>query len=395
MSNAATAAFVPHDLPAPLPGAPDGPLRHLRFAAKDMFAIAGRTSGAGNPDWLAGNPPAAATAPVVRALLDAGATLAGITICDEFFFSIAGVNAHYGTPRNPRAPGHLPGGSSSGSASAVAAGAVDLALGSDTGGSVRIPAAFCGISGIRPTHGRVDATGAVPMAPSFDSIGWFTAAPGLLRAVAPLLLSPTAPPPPITRLILATDALAEAESAIAEAVQAVARRLAGWLPLATGTLAPDGFAAWREAFRILQGREIWACHGAWITAHRPRLGPGIAERIAAAAAFTAADAVPAEAIRAQARVHLGALIPPGTALILPTAPCPPPRLDADAATLEQFRTHTMSLTCAAGLAGLPQVSLPLATSDGLPAGLSLLGAAGSDEALLELACRVAPLCGMV
>ena len=137
--------FVPHDLRAPLIGAGSGPLAGLTAVVKDMYAIAGEKAGAGNPDWLAAAEVATAHAPAVQKLLDAGATITGKTICDEFFYSVAGMNAHYGTPVNARAPGRIPGGSSSGSAAAVGAGIADLGLGSDTGGSVRFPASLNGI----------------------------------------------------------------------------------------------------------------------------------------------------------------------------------------------------------------------------------------------------------
>src|SRR6516164_3085623 len=176
-------AFVPHDLTAPLSGAGAGPLAGLSAAVKDMYDIAGYRTGGGNPDWLAAQAPAASSAAAVARILEAGATIIGKTICDEFFYSLAGVNAHYGTPLNPRAPRRLPGGSSSGSASATAAGACDFALGSDTGGSVRIPAAFCGVFGIRPTLGRVSLAGVMAMAPSFDVPGWFSNGPGVFQRV--------------------------------------------------------------------------------------------------------------------------------------------------------------------------------------------------------------------
>jgi amidase len=158
-------AFVPHDLSAPMTGAGAGPLSGLTAAVKDMYDIAGYRTGGGSPDWLAAQVPAGSNSAAVARILAAGASIVGKTVCDEFFYSVSGANAHYGTPLNPRAPERLPGGSSSGSASATAAGACDFALGSDTGGSVRVPAAFCGVYGIRPTHGRVDLAGAMPMAP--------------------------------------------------------------------------------------------------------------------------------------------------------------------------------------------------------------------------------------
>src|SRR5581483_11725490 len=157
--------FVPHDLKAPLKGKSDGPLAGLTAVVKDMYAVAGERAGGGNPDWLAHAQPAASHAAAIAKILDAGATIVGKAICDEFFYSVAGINAHYGTPANARAPGRIPGGSSSGSAAATAAGVCDFALGSDTGGSVRIPASFCGLYGLRPTYGRIDTTGCMDMAP--------------------------------------------------------------------------------------------------------------------------------------------------------------------------------------------------------------------------------------
>jgi len=136
--------FVPHDLEAPVRGAATGPLVGLTAVVKDMYDIAGTRTGGGNPEWLAAQKPATRHAAAVEQILAAGATITGKTICDEFFYSIAGINAHYGTPTNLRASGRIPGGSSSGSAAACAANACDFALGSDTGGSVRIPASFNG-----------------------------------------------------------------------------------------------------------------------------------------------------------------------------------------------------------------------------------------------------------
>ena len=183
-----SSAFVPHDLARTLRGNGAGPLAGLTAAVKDMYDIAGARTGGGSPEWLATHEPAKTHAAAVARLLAAGADIIGKTVCDEFFFSLSGANAHYGTPVNVRAAGRLPGGSSSGSAAAVAAGACDIALGSDTGGSMRVPASFCGIYGIRPTHGRVDMAGAMAMAPTFDVAGWFASAPGTFRKVGAVLL---------------------------------------------------------------------------------------------------------------------------------------------------------------------------------------------------------------
>ena len=252
-------AFVPHDLKSPVRGADHGPLAGLTVAIKDMYDIVGERSGGGNPDWLAAQQPATRNASVVQKLLDAGATITGKTVCDEFFYSIAGVNAHYGTPNNPRAPGRLPGGSSSGSASAAASGACDIAIGSDTGGSVRVPSSFCGLYGIRTTHGRVDLQGAMHMAASFDVCGWFSSAPGTFRKGGPVLLGGASTEAEIARLVVLDDAFAEADPAVANLMKQALEAMAADLPQPSHQrIAPDSLEIWRDAFRVIQSREIWS-----------------------------------------------------------------------------------------------------------------------------------------
>lgn len=387
-------AFVPHDIAAPIAGRPAGPLAGLTVAIKDMYDIAGERTGGGSPQWLAAQPVATRHADAVQRLLDAGATVIGKTVCDEFFYSITGANAHYGTPVNPRAPGRLPGGSSAGSAVATAGGACDFALGSDTGGSVRVPAALNGIYGIRTTHGRLDGTGAMQMAPSFDSIGWFASGPGVLRRVGAAMFPNAAPQVAVRRLLLATDTCAQADEGVNRVLQRFLRRVRGLIP------APEPFElfglsieAWRTAFRVLQAYEVWRTFGTFITAHRPPLGPGIRERMEYAASVGEADAVRARAFVAELRAELRTRIAPGTIVCLPTVPCISPRMDAPVAELDRFRTRIMSLVCPGGLGGLPQVTLPAGTVDGCPVGVSFMGWANGDETLLDLAVRLGPWCG--
>jgi len=177
-------------LPPQAPPTPtrDGPLRGLRLAVKDIVDVAGLPTGAGHPDWLATHPVPQRSAPVVDRITDAGAVIVGKTYTDEFAYSMFGSNAHYGTPVNPAAPGHLPGGSSSGSAVAVAAGLADIGLGTDTAGSVRIPASWCGLYGLRPTHDRASREGIVALAPSFDVPGLLCAGLATLRLAATAML---------------------------------------------------------------------------------------------------------------------------------------------------------------------------------------------------------------
>src|SRR5262245_29043360 len=217
-------AFVPGPR-ARLEPTASGPLDGLTFVVKDLIDVAGHVTGAGNPDWAARQVPAARSAPVVERLLRAGATLVGKTITDELAFSLEGENHHYGTPLNPRAPDRLPGGSSSGSAVAVAAGLADLALGTDTGGSVRVPASFCGVYGYRPSHGRLSLDGVVPLAPSYDTVGLFARTAEYLHAAAHCLIGAPAVQSKPPRLLLATDALALAEPDAAAALRSAALRL--------------------------------------------------------------------------------------------------------------------------------------------------------------------------
>ena len=388
-------AFVPHDLSEPLKGASSGPLAGLTAAIKDMYDVAGYVTGCGNPTWLETHAPATATAGCVQSLLDAGATVTGKTVCDEFFYSVTGANAHYGTPVNPRAPGRLPGGSSSGSASAVASGTCDFALGSDTGGSVRIPASFNGLYGLRPTHNRIDLSGVQAQAETFDVPGWFASSPGVFRNVGAVLLDSRRVPGKIDRMIALEDAFGEADDDVGDFLRSALEFMLEELPpLAHARISLEGFDPWREAFRTIQAYEVWQTFGDFVTRQKPAIGPGVRERMEYAASVTAAEAAAARQVQAQAREHILQTVKPGTVLALPTAPCVAPRADISLEEMDYFRTRVMRLTCTAGIAGLPQVNLPIGTLGGCPVGLSFIGWVGGDEVLLDLACELSRHCGM-
>jgi amidase len=387
--------FVPHDLAAPLKGAASGPLAGLSAVVKDMYDIAGERTGCGSPEWLAAHPPAARNCPPVQKILDAGATIIGKTVCDEYFYSVSGANAHYGTPVNARAPGRLPGGSSAGSAAACGAGLCDFALGSDTGGSVRVPASFNGIYGLRPTHERIEHSGVVDMAPSFDVPGWFAATPGVFRKVGAVLLDSHRVAAKINRVVVLEDAFAQAEEPVADLLRTLLEFMSDDLPgMAHGRIAPDGFDPWREAFRIVQAYETWQTFGGFITKHKPNLGPGVKERMQFASTVTRAQADASRAVVNKARDHIRQIAVPGTVLALPTAPSIAPKIELSGAELEEFRTRVMRLTCTSGISGLPQMNVPGGTINGCPIGLSFIGWAGGDEALLDLACELSRHCGM-
>ena len=372
-----------------LAGAPEGPLRGLTFAVKDVFDIAGHRTGNGNPVWLETHPHAARTASSVERLLAAGAQMVGKTHTDEMTYSLNGENVHYGTPTNPRAPGRIPGGSSSGSAVAVAGGVADFALGTDCGGSIRLPASYCGIFGIRPTHGLVPADGVVDLAASFDTVGWFARDAQTLRRVGEVLL-PTTPFAP-KRLLIADDAFAfvgpEVGAALAAAVGRLKAALADHRHVRVYASEP---AAWSGIFRVLQGREIWRRHGDWIEAHNPSFGPGIAERFRWARTIDPADVERLRPQREAVARRMAELLGGDALLCLPTAPGIAPKLATPPDELEVFRARAFGLLSIAGLARLPQVALPLATMGGCPLGLSLIGPSGCDRGLLDWLAETVP-----
>ena len=376
---------------AALAGGGSGPLAGLTFAAKDVFHVAGHRTGFGHPDWLRTHPPAGETAAAVQRLVDVGAALVGRTLTDELAYSLTGENPHYGTPVNPHAPDRIPGGSSNGSAAAVAGGLVDFSIGTDCGGSVRLPASYCGIFGMRPTHGRVPVTGVIPFGPSFDAVGWFARDADLLRRVGRVLLGGDAGAPPARRLLIARDAFALVAPAVSAALGEAVDTLAKTVGACGETIvSPAGLPAWFETFRVLQAAEIWSNHGAWIEATRPVFGQGVRDRLDWASRATPEMVGAAKARHVAIRSHLSGLFEPGDVLCLPTSPRVAPLKDTPTDDLEiRFRHHAMCLLCIAGLGGLPQISLPLASLDDLPLGLSLIGPRGSDIMLLDLAQRVA------
>ena len=364
-----------------------GPLDGLTFGVKDLFDVQGEVTGFGNPDWARTHAAAKSHAWIVSALLEQGARAIAKTATVELAFGLEGSNAWYGTPPNPAAPDRLPGGSSSGSASLVASGGADFALGSDTGGSVRIPASYCGLYGLRPTQGMLSLQGAAPLAPSFDTPGWFTRDAETFRRIGEALLPPS--PPLNGPFLLVNEAWENAEPATREALAAkldhLGRKFGTVMRI---DLAPEGLDAFAEARRILQGREAWAALGGWIEAENANLGPITKARFAAAAAITAAQANEARAFRRHLQHRLDSLLAQGAVLIFPTSPSPAPRRDASTAATEAVRTATQRPGAISALAGIPEMTIPLATAEGAPVGLSLVAARGRDLALIELAARL-------
>jgi len=375
-------AFCRHTHVA-LAGSGSGPLTGPTFAAKDVFDIAGHRTGNGNPMWLETHPPAERTASAVQRLLDAGARLVGKTHTDDMAYSLNGENVHYGTPVNPVAPGRIPGGSSSGSAAAVAGGLVDFALGTDCGGSVRLPASYCGLYGLRPTHGLVPADGVVPLASSFDTVGWFARDAALMRRLADVLLPPAASWAP-TRLLIAPVAFAAAGAVVTEALRdSVNRMNAKFRSVEEARVYVGDPSEWAQLFRVLQGAEVAAQHGAWIDRHKPSFGPGVHERFEWARTIDPSAVAAAKPKREAIARHMEALLGDNALICLPAAPGIAPKLKTPGQELEPFRARAFVLLAIAGLASLPQLTLPAATIDGCPIGLSLIAPHGRDRALLD------------
>lgn len=373
-----------------LPPTGEGTLDGLTFGLKDIFDVEGHRTGFGNPDWLRTHEPASRSASVLTRLLAAGATLAGKTHTEEMAFSLTGENAHYGTPINPAAPDRVPGGSSSGSAVAVAAGLVDFAIGSDTGGSVRAPASFCGIYGIRPTHGRIPLDGVAPLAPVFDTCGWFTREASLLARVGEVLLDEAIPadPGPV-RVLEATDAFAQALPEAAEALRPARRFVTSLLGDAEPvTVSDEGLTSWFDVFRVLQYADIWASHHEWIGRERPSFGPQVGARFTAVESGAPYRLEHLQAQRARICRRLDALLAGNTILIMPTVPDIAPALGLPPQETVAVRERALALLCIAGLGGLPQLTLPLAMHRGCPLGLSLVAGRGNDALLLSAARRL-------
>ncbi|ADH98109.1 amidase [Salisediminibacterium selenitireducens] len=363
-----------------------GILHRKTFAVKDVFHIEGHRNTAGNPHWLQSHAPAKATAPALVHLLQAGATLKGTTVTDEMMYSLHGENVHYGTPVNPFDKSLIPGGSSSGSAVATGAGLRDFAIGTDTGGSVRIPASYCGLFGFRPSHGKVSLEGVIPLADSFDTVGWFTRNAALLEDVGEVLIGDSMPDAPdFKRAVIARDAFSlltdTQHNALMSAVRSCSSKVKSH---EEQRITNDDLGDWVDIFRVIQGYEIWLNHGEWVKAHEPDFGPGIRERFHMAEQIKEADV--AEARRRQLMIQdaTADIMQPDTLMIIPTIAGEPPAVGLPPEEVDKIRQRTMKLTAIAGLNGLPQVTIPVKRGGGLPPlAISILAPKGRDRDLLS------------
>jgi amidase len=320
-------------------------------------------------------------------LLEEGASWTGKTVTDELTYSLAGINAHYGTPVNPAAENRIPGGSSSGSAVAVAGGFADIGLGTDCGGSIRLPASYCGIWGIRPTHGRIAANDCLTLAHSFDTVGWFARDATLLASAFEVLAhTVVGNQPGDVKLYVPQELLVALNPAVRAAFSVTMHTVgAVELPAAEDLSLGD----WAQAFRLLQGAEIAQQHGAWARANLASFGADVRARFEACLQIDAAQVLRAQSMRiAASRATARAFATPGTYWLTPTLPWIAPRTDASSEEVDDIRARALQMLCIAGLAGLPQVNFPWTTFEGAPLGLSIIGPRGDDERVLAVAHAV-------
>ena len=361
-----------------LPAKREGKLSGMTFAVKDVFAVKGHRNSAGNPTWYETHEAAETTSPAIQRLLENGAALQGMAHTDELMYSLNGENIHYGTPLNPVNPDCIPGGSSSGSASAVASGLVNFALGTDTGGSVRVPSSYCGLFGIRPTHGVVSLDDVIPLAPSFDTVGWMAKDIETLEAVGGVLL-PDSPLVDFDELHLEKTAwglmdLKDRELLLSAIPQEIEK---GEI-----NLQDFGLTAWPELFKYIQGVEAWRAHGQWIEKENPTFSPAIGGRFKDASLLDASGYEDAKKRQAIITEKINQVLLENVVLAIPTVASVAPIKQAPSESVENIRAITMQLTCIAGLAGLPQVTVPIFRKDGMSLGLSFIANKFQDLSLL-------------
>ena len=377
-------------------GLPLGPLHGIPVSVKDLLDLRGLPTTAASRA-RAGHR-AAADAPVLATLRRAGAIFLGKCNLHEFAFGTTGADSAFGPTRNPHAPGHVAGGSSGGSAVSVAAGMALASVGTDTGGSIRIPAAACGVVGLKPTFGELACDGVVPLAPTLDHVGPLGLTVDDVAAVYRALAGHAAAPtgdgglPATIRLGLPRRYFLDlVDPAVRAAFEAAVDRLrAGGAEPATVDIPHAPEIA--RTYRHTQLREAYAAHAATLDARGGDYSPAVRRRLELGRSVTPADYALAQALRATLRGEVDAALAGRHALVLPTLPIPAPRLGAEEVAVGDrtcdVRSATLRLTQLFNLTGHPAVSIPCGTTpDGLPCALQLVGRRNATGRLLRLASR--------
>jgi amidase len=357
-----------------------GLLAKKTLAVKENIDVAGHISTNGHPLWAATHDAATSHASVVDALLVAGAQLVATTHMDEMAYSLLGANPHYGAPLNPVDANRHPGGSSSGSAVAVATKLVDIALGTDTGGSCRAPASFCGVFGMRTSHAAIDMTGVIPMARSLDAIGWFARDIDMMITTGDVLLPEDQPGKDYEDIIFIDEIFENIEPDVQHLLTSPLRFAQNKSRRCT-QLDKDFFSQALMHFRNLQGHEVWQTHQQWIRQHRPVFAKGVGDRLTAASEVLTLEKNAARDFILSKRGLLENLFNETGVIIAPTTPILSPRLDEPETELDIKRYLMIRYFSLASLFGLPEISIPIC-ADNKCAGLSFIGRRGSDRKLL-------------
>ncbi len=378
-----------------LPATGAGTLDGLGLAVKDMFAIEGHVSSFGHPRWRETHSPWKYTAPLLEKLLSAGASIAGLAKLDQLAWSIVGNAGEGVAPLNSAYPERFTCGSSSGPASAVAAGLADVGVGTDTGGSIRVPAAACGLYGLRPTHGLISTEGVLPLAPSFDTVGVLASDLAALRQVLEVMADVHAGEP-VRRVFVPSDGLAEVTEATSDAVRSVAAALAHSVgcELAHWELGTFCNSEVSDLFSRIQARQVWTMHGPWLAANVGALAADVARRARRGkelSAMPADDLVDDEGAWHAYTEALSQALPGEAVAVLPVMTDLPPLRTASAAELREFRASTFRYTTPASLAGRPELVIPVRTvASGKWIGVGILGRVGGDSELVRLAAEICP-----
>jgi Asp-tRNA(Asn)/Glu-tRNA(Gln) amidotransferase A subunit family amidase len=369
------------------------PLSGLRLAVKDLFHVQGIPTTAGNPNWLNTHDLPQVTATPVTQLIQDGCILTGKTITDELAYSLNGQNIHYGTPFNDKYPQQLPGGSSSGSAIAVANGLADIGLGTDTGGSIRVPASYNHLFGFRPTHVVISTENMVGLAPAFDTVGWLCRDFDIFAQVAHTLLPELPPSKTVEQWQIACPTALLHACEHQNLVQGLLDKLKSNHRVSQLDSPFDlpNLQQAAECFRVLQAWQIWSTHGQWIEENKGGFAPDIAQRFKACQAISRQQQQQAQLLQDKFKGQLQRLFARHDFILLPTTPGRAPLQSSSALELASYRTTLMSMTCIAGLGGLPQLHLPLGCHQGRPVGLSIIGPAHSDKLLFSVATYIQEL----
>lgn len=366
-----------------------GELSGFNFSVKDLIDVENSITGCGNPFWKKAHPPALRHALCVDQLLHAGARCLGKNICDDFAFSLYGKNFFYGTPLNPKAPDRIPGGSSSGSASAVAAGRVDFALGTDTAGSVRVPASNCGIYGMRPSQGRGSLSGVVTCS-SFDTVGIFAPSMEVLEKVAGVLLGLNAKANRLNKIYLVKEAFDLCDAAVVQALEPPIAQLKEDLPVEEISLdeilgLSEGINACFECHALIKNIEAWNSLGDWLKQNPHSISPKIKENFDYIASLDRKELSNKMRLREQLRNRLNSFLEPGNLLCFPTTAGLPPLISATSEELKEkkYSRRTLMLASIACIGDLPEITTPYFTTEGVPIGLSFAAAHRNDELLTQ------------